>query len=182
VLGLSTKKYSGLAKMDPSSIRRGKDEQQLSLNYRGGPLSAVSDEHTTTLHVGDRAPDAVLRDPEGRPVRLFDAYRGPHFTAIAYGAHAVRELHLLPLPASGAPLRRIAIDTESAVADRVFRDSAESFKRNYGLGPDTLMLIRPDGYIASIATRDMLARTSSALNRFAPPARNVTSTPAQSHP
>jgi 2-polyprenyl-6-methoxyphenol hydroxylase-like FAD-dependent oxidoreductase len=183
VLGLSTKKYSGLGKMDPSSIRRGEDEQQLSLNYRGGPLSAVSDEHTATLHVGDRAPDALLRDTGGKPVRLFDVYRGPHFTALAYGEQAARDLGLLPWPTSGASLRRVTIGTDTALTEKLLRDPAATFKKIYGLDAEALLLIRPDGYIASIATRDMLTRTSSAISRLAPPVRiDATPTPEESQP
>lgn len=179
VLGLSTEKYSGMGKMDPSSIRRGEDEQQLSLNYRGGPLSAVSDECTATLHVGDRAPDAVLRDADGNPVRLFDVCRGPHFTALAYGEQATRALHSLPWPTSGASLRRVTIDTESALIARVLHDQGAAFKKRYGLDSEALLLIRPDGYIASIATHDMLTRTTSAISRLSPPVKPATSSTSE---
>jgi 2-polyprenyl-6-methoxyphenol hydroxylase-like FAD-dependent oxidoreductase len=183
VLGLSTKKYSGLGKMDPSSIRRGKDEQQLLLNYRGGPLSAVADECTATLHVGDRAPNAVLRDADGKPVRLFDIYRGPHFAALAYGEQAARELEQLSWPTTGAPLRRVTIGTDTALTEKLLRDPTATFKKIYGLDTDTLLLIRPDGYIASIATRDMLTRTSAAISSLAPPVRIVApSTREESQP
>jgi 2-polyprenyl-6-methoxyphenol hydroxylase-like FAD-dependent oxidoreductase len=89
VLGLSTKKYEAIGKLDPASIRRGKDEQQLGITYQGGPLAACVD-GADGLHAGDRAPDAVLVDDEGNQVRLFDAYRGPHFTAVAFGDQAAR--------------------------------------------------------------------------------------------
>jgi 2-polyprenyl-6-methoxyphenol hydroxylase-like FAD-dependent oxidoreductase len=181
VLGLSTKKYSGLGKMDPSSIRRGEDEQQLSLTYRGGPLTAGTDERTATLQAGDRAPDAVLRDADGKPVRLFDVYRGAHFTALAYGERAARELEQLSWPTTGAHLRRVCIDTDSALIDRVLDDPCAAFKKTYGVDTDALLLIRPDGYIASIATRDMLTRTNSAISRLTPPVRIVApSTPEES--
>lgn len=55
VLGLSTRKYEGLGKLDPSSIRRGKDEKQLSLTYHGGPLAATEKDRTATLCVGDQS-------------------------------------------------------------------------------------------------------------------------------
>jgi 2-polyprenyl-6-methoxyphenol hydroxylase-like FAD-dependent oxidoreductase len=71
VLGLSTKKYQGMAKRDPSSIKRGKDEQQLALSYRGGPLAPPGAQSTATLAAGDRAPDAALHTAHGTPVRLF---------------------------------------------------------------------------------------------------------------
>ncbi|MBE1546761.1 2-polyprenyl-6-methoxyphenol hydroxylase-like FAD-dependent oxidoreductase [Mycobacterium sp. OAS707] len=183
VLGLSTKKYSGLGKMDPSSIRRGEDEQQLSLSYRGGPLAADTDERTATLQAGDRAPDAVLRDADGKPVRLFDVYRGTHFTALAYGERAARELAQLSWPAIGAPLRRVTIGTDTALSEKLLQDPAATFKKIYGLDADTLLLIRPDGYIASIATRDMLTRARAAISRLAPPVRIVApSTREESQP
>jgi 2-polyprenyl-6-methoxyphenol hydroxylase-like FAD-dependent oxidoreductase len=173
VLGLSTKKYSGLGKLDPSSIRRGTDEQQLTLNYRGGPLAPATAERTATLQAGDRAPDALLRDCDGKPVRLFDAYRGPHFTAVAYGERAARQLESLTWPTSGAPLRRIAINAESACADQEFSDRSAGFKTIYGLTGDALLLVRPDGYLASVATQDMLARTRCAIKTLTPPVQTA---------
>jgi len=169
VLGLSTKKYDGLAKLDPSSLKRGKDEQQLALSYHGGPLAPATAEHTATLQVGDRAPDAQLRDRDGKPMRLFDLYQGPHVTALAYGTGAAGDLHRIPWPATGAALRRVAINDESDRSDRVFRDPTANFEKSYGLSGDTLLLIRPDGYIASIATHDTLTTTNTAIATLTPP-------------
>lgn len=88
VLGMSAKKYEGIAKLDPSSISRGKDEQQLALSYFGGPLAPHDSDRTKKLRVGDRAPDAVLTGRDGEQVRLFDIFRGTHFTALAHGRRA----------------------------------------------------------------------------------------------
>jgi hypothetical protein len=167
VLGLSTKKYAGLGKLDPSSIKRGKDEQQLALSYRGGPLAPPSAERTATLAVGDRAPDAHL-DARGTPVRLFDLCRGPHFTALAYGPRAARDLDLLSWPTSGAALKRVAIDSGDS-AGRSLHDTKGRFAKNYGIDGEAVLLIRPDGYLASIATSDMVATTGSAIAALAPP-------------
>ena len=180
VLGLSTKKYRGLGKLDPSSIRRGRDEQQLALNYRGGPLAPITAERTATLHVGDRAPDALLRDDDGQPVRVFDLYRGPHFTAVAYGERAAGELQSLTWPTGGAPLRRVAINAESASVDQELFDHSAGFKTNYGLTGDTLLLVRPDGYLAGIASRDMLTRTRSAVRMLTPPVQTAVTEESQS--
>ncbi|WP_063008533.1 FAD-dependent oxidoreductase [Nocardia kruczakiae] len=156
VLGLATKKYEGLSKLDPSAIKRGNDERQLALNYRGGPLAAAGAEHTATLHVGDRAPDAKLLDANGGARRLFELFAGAHFTAIAYGRAAVEELAAMSWPTAGAGLKKIAIDSgEDANTDVVLADIAASFARAYGVTDPTLLLIRPDGYVASIATTDM---------------------------
>jgi len=151
VLGLSTKKYEGLAKLDPASLRRGKDEQQLSLTYHGGPLAPSGRDRTTTLQAGDRAPDADLPGS-----RLFDTFRGPHFTLIAYGPQAAAASDELDWPAAGAPLRRITVDGQ------------DSFRRSYGIEGDTLLLVRPDGYLGHIATRDFLASTQAAVRAMTP--------------
>lgn len=167
VLGLSTRKYEGLGKLDPAALRRGKDEQQLALTYAGGPLARGGD-RTATLRSGDRAPDAVLRDVGGRDVRLFDALRGPHFTAIAYGATAFVELGQLAWPAAGAGLTRVTIAPSGSASDLVLIDPARTFRRAYGLAGDALLLVRPDGYIAHIATRDMAATTGAAARALTP--------------
>ncbi|MFJ9787438.1 FAD-dependent oxidoreductase [Amycolatopsis sp. NPDC101161] len=147
VLGLSTEKYEGFAKLDPSSLRRGKDEQQLSLTYHGGPLAPAGRDRTKTLRVGDRAPDAALPGS-----RLFDTYRGPHFTVVAYGPKATAASGELDWPAVGAPLRRITIQACDS----------------YGFEGDTLLLVRPDGYLGHIATRDFLESTSAAVRTMTP--------------
>jgi 2-polyprenyl-6-methoxyphenol hydroxylase-like FAD-dependent oxidoreductase len=174
VLGLSTKKYAGMAKLDPSSLTRGKDEQQIALTYRGGPLAPSTAQHTTALHVGDRAPDATLHDSADGPLRLFDLYRGPHFTALAVGPRAAREMRQLVWPRSGAELHRVTIDTPDDGSGDVqyLRDAAGDFRTSYGVDGDALFVIRPDGYIASIATHDILTVTSSAITALVPPTGN----------
>jgi hypothetical protein len=168
VLGLSTRKYQGIAKLDPSSLRRGKDEHQLQLTYHAGPL-ARSGNATKTLRAGDRAPDARLhRNPDGAPVRLFEIFRGGHFTAIAYGPQAAQELSRLPWPGRGAALKRVVISAYGAAADVGLIDSSHSFERIYGLAGDTLMLIRPDGYIGHIATTDLLTGTAAVAAVLTP--------------
>ncbi|WP_051342282.1 FAD-dependent monooxygenase [Pseudonocardia spinosispora] len=141
VLGLSSKRYEGLGRFAPSSMRRGPDEQQLTLTYRDGPLASAAG--TATLRVGDRAPDAVLRAPSGTPLRLFEAFRGPHFTAIAYGRSSPR----LDWPSAGARLERLAV--ESGAEDSL-TDPTGEFARTYGLTGDTVVLVRPDGYIGGL--------------------------------
>jgi 2-polyprenyl-6-methoxyphenol hydroxylase-like FAD-dependent oxidoreductase len=175
VLGLSTKKYDAIGRLDPSSIRRGKDEQQLELTYYGGPLAPTGSDRTRTLRVGDRAPDAELLGADGGRVRLFEAFRGPHFTAIAYGIRAADDLDGLDWPSTGASVKRIAVGVAASRTDYVLLDSTHSFRRVYGLTSDTLLLIRPDGYIAHIATRGMLSTTRNVLHTMTPSVRSADS-------
>lgn len=168
VLGLSTKKYEGIAKLDPSSLRRGKDEKQLALTYRGGPLAPPAADDTATLRVGDRAPDADLVTADGRRVRLFDAYRGSHFTALAYGRHAAAALAALEWPTAGASLDRLVVDAGRGGPDGVFGDPTGEFVKIYGLTRDTLVLVRPDGYIGHIAVHDLAGATRAAVQAMTP--------------
>ncbi len=70
VLGLSKRLHVS------GSTRRGAATDQLSLNYRGGPLA--SGKAYGGLHPGDRMPDMRLDDGG----RLFERMRGPHATEL----------------------------------------------------------------------------------------------------
>jgi 2-polyprenyl-6-methoxyphenol hydroxylase-like FAD-dependent oxidoreductase len=137
------KDWLGKAK-DKEEPRKG-EHTQLGLNYRGGPLSveervAVPDDAT---RAGDRAPDAQLTEASGAPLRLFDVFRGPHFTLLSLDgaepprlderyADAVR-VHQIARPAHGT--RR---------AEAMLIDPNGEAHRIYGGG---LILVRPDGYL-----------------------------------
>lgn len=169
VLKLSTKKYDGIAKLDPSSLRRGTQEKQLALTYRGGPLASDKHARTSTLQAGDRAPDAELIASNGSPARLFETFIGPHFTAIAYGNGAALALDELDWPTTGAALKRVFVEVTTAhPSGAVFRDDGNTFRRHYGVTGDTLLLIRPDGYIGHIASGDRLNTLHAAASRMTP--------------
>ncbi|MDQ1036563.1 2-polyprenyl-6-methoxyphenol hydroxylase-like FAD-dependent oxidoreductase [Streptomyces sp. V3I8] len=110
MLGLSTGVHRG-------EVRRGAATQQLGLGYRGSPLTVETrtDLPEEALRAGDRAPDGIRGG-----VRLFDAFRGPHWTLLAVGTD------------TGVP------DLPGARTVRVPAYEA------YGAG---LFLVRPDGYV-----------------------------------
>jgi 2-polyprenyl-6-methoxyphenol hydroxylase-like FAD-dependent oxidoreductase len=112
VLGLSEKL---LAKR---TMSRGQEERQLGLTYQDGPLAVDDREMPGEVVAGDRAPDAPVGD--GR--RMFEVFRGPHATVLAFG-----------------------VEIEGAV--RV--TDPEAF-RIYDVRPGTLVLVRPDGYIGMV--------------------------------
>ncbi|GGV03115.1 FAD-dependent monooxygenase [Streptomyces spectabilis] len=111
MLDLSTRIHRGQA-------RRGAATRQLGLEYRDSPLSLDARTSVGGVRAGDRAPDARLGAG-----RLFDAFRGPHFTLLAVGTEA----ELPPLE-----------------ADLVHIHRAEALD-GYDEG---LFLVRPDGYVA----------------------------------
>ncbi len=170
VLGRSTRKYEATEKYDAESFKRGKDEQQLLITYRAGPLGRRGGDSTAKLQVGDRAPDAKLKQADGSSISLFELLRGPHFTAIAYGDVAAQELGKIDWPDKGASLKRVLIGTEATAgaSDHIVSDSADSFKKAYGIGSDTVVLIRPDGYIGQIATSGHVQRIDQAMRSFTP--------------
>lgn len=87
VLERSGKLYRDGVGRGVTSMRRGDDEQQLLLNYRG--TSHCAGEGTEALQPGDRMPDGLVTDGEGRIMRLFDVMRGPHATLLCAGVPKV---------------------------------------------------------------------------------------------
>ncbi|MEV0323344.1 FAD-dependent oxidoreductase [Streptomyces sp. NPDC050658] len=115
MLGLSTRIHRG-------EERRGAATRQLGLGYRGGPLTSETRTGLAegALRAGDRAPDGPRGGGAGR---LFDAFRGPHFTLLAVGTD------------TGLP----SLDDELIHVHRIPAYAP------YGTG---VFLVRPDGYVA----------------------------------
>jgi hypothetical protein len=111
---------------------RGRQTQQLDINYRTSVLSQDRGRPDRAVVAGDRAPDAVYVDHEGQRRRLFEAFRGPHFTLLEFGAVDVQ------LPSAGPELTvaHLAVDGPAA--------------RTYGIGAPAIVLVRPDNYIGLI--------------------------------
>jgi 2-polyprenyl-6-methoxyphenol hydroxylase-like FAD-dependent oxidoreductase len=107
VLGLSTSVHRG-------ETRRGEATGQLGLGYRESTLTEETRPTPGRIRAGDRAPDATIAG-----VRLFDAFRGPHWTLLALGTRA---------PGATGTVR-------------VVQGPAHE---TYGTG---LFLVRPDGYV-----------------------------------
>ncbi|KAA0935445.1 FAD-dependent monooxygenase [Streptomyces apricus] len=115
MLGLSTGVHRG-------EVRRGAATQQLGLGYRGSPLAVETrtDLPGDALRAGDRAPDGTRGG-----VRLFDAFRGPHWTLLTVGT----DTGVPELPG----VRTVRIPAYEA----------------YGTG---VFLVRPDGYVGWAGT------------------------------
>ncbi|MFD7613642.1 FAD-dependent monooxygenase [Streptomyces sp. NPDC059828] len=131
MLGLSTRIHRG-------EDKRGSSTRQLGLGYRGGPLSSGA---AGALTAGDRAPDGRRRT-DG--TRLFDAFRGPHFTLLAVDTDTPGPQEL---PGTVRTLRTAPHETYEA----------------YGKG---LFLVRPDGYVGwagedARGLRDYLAKVTA---------------------
>ena len=120
---------------------------QLGITYRGGPLAPETGCGTTTLRPGDRAPDSICWDPNsGTDVRLFDLFRGPHWTVLAFAGTDTGDA---PIHLYGSEVRTWVIDHRAPGA---LRDKGNTTRAAYGVTGATTFLIRPDGYVGAIAT------------------------------
>jgi 2-polyprenyl-6-methoxyphenol hydroxylase-like FAD-dependent oxidoreductase len=165
VLGKSTELYAGLDERRLASLKRGDEERQLGLSYHGGPLAPAVGAATKTLRAGDRAPDAPCAGPGVE--RLFDVYKGPQFTLLAFGPNAIDSLPDLSWPTGGAEIHRYAIHAGQGSGADGLADTTGLIASSYGITGDTLILIRPDGYIASIVTADLIAAFDAGTEVFA---------------
>ena len=113
---------------DEDAHRRGSEFHQLDLGYRESPVVHDARPHPGRLRAGDRAPDAPLMDAGGKPVRLFDLFRGPHATTLAFGTDRV-------------------VRTADGTA---YLDEAGHAFAAYDVSDGTTVVVRPDGYVGSI--------------------------------
>jgi 2-polyprenyl-6-methoxyphenol hydroxylase-like FAD-dependent oxidoreductase len=113
---------------------------QLMLRYPWSRLSRRTASRPDGPQPGDRAPDAPLRDAAtGSPVRLFDLFRGPHFTLLSIGGRG----SAVPGDAGTDLVKSYAVGPGGLL------DDDGHAARAYGTG--TLVLVRPDGYIGLVA-------------------------------
>ncbi len=125
---------------------------QLGLNYRSSSLSKQATSLPLPVQAGDRAPDAPLLDGKGNPVRLFDLFRGPHFTLLYTGDNPMPEL--IQLKDKYRDIKQFLINTSQQKnrnnAD-CFIDADGYFASAYGEQKNVIYLVRPDGYIGFIS-------------------------------
>jgi 2-polyprenyl-6-methoxyphenol hydroxylase-like FAD-dependent oxidoreductase len=156
VLALSNELFrSAGTRTGVARMTRGDEERQLLLHYRSSSLSVHKGLARAGLVVpGDRAPDAPCLDAKAQSVRLFDAFRGGHFTTLAFGAQAVEDVQILRSADPGF-LRVIAIRPRSAADDvEGLVDDKGDACRAYGIRDEenVVFLIRPDGYVGLVAS------------------------------
>ena len=116
---------------------------QLGIRYRDSVLARDDRSDTARLRAGDRAPDATGLQTQSAACRLFDLTRGAHFTLLDFRV----------TPDEAAPTRgvRTVRVTRRLESSGDVRDTEGNLARAYGAGEHTLVLIRPDGYIALIS-------------------------------
>ncbi|SFE46256.1 2-polyprenyl-6-methoxyphenol hydroxylase [Actinacidiphila alni] len=148
VLALSNARLQQTMRDKGISTRRDASTLQLGVNYRGSALARDDRDDTASLRAGDRAPDATGLTTVDGELRLFDLLRGGRFTVLDFGDAAVPgALRVVTQPAGPGEIA----DTEGHLAAA------------YGATDRTLVLIRPDGYIALISDTGDAAAVSDCL-------------------
>ena len=143
MLGLATKLLDALKR---GEMRRGREVHQLDIGYPDSPLALEKPERSGGLLAGDRAPDAPVRGAAGQPTRLFELFKGPHWTLLGY---EVERRAVSPRP-------QLHIHTFGPRGDLV--DKGGHFHDAYALTPGDWVLVRPDGYIGAIvASSEIMA-------------------------
>jgi 2-polyprenyl-6-methoxyphenol hydroxylase-like FAD-dependent oxidoreductase len=137
VLGISAALLEKHLSGADDAFGRGEETRQLDISYRLGPLT-LDDGSSSVVAAGDRAPDAPCLDDEGRPLRLFDCYAGPHWTLLRFGATA-------------PTLDRAGVRSHRIGADLIDVDS--HIRNAYDIKDGAAVLVRPDGYIGAITSQ-----------------------------
>lgn len=135
MLGLAT---DLLDAMKRGEMRRGRDTRQLDIGYPNSTLAMEAPERHGVLLAGDRAPDAQVQGAAGQPHRLFDLFKGSHWTLLTYGnASAVSR--------PGLHVHAIGVHGDLA-------DGFRHFQTAYGVTAGDRVLVRPDGYVGAIVS------------------------------
>lgn len=139
------------------STRRDTSTIQLDLGYRDSSLVHDDREDTAELRAGDRAPDATeVADADGEH-RLFDLTRGGRFVLLDFSGAAtvdapdsqIKMLHIVKRPTQHGEIA----------------DAGGILARVYAATSRSLVLIRPDGYIALISDAGDAAAITDYLAR-----------------
>jgi hypothetical protein len=139
VLGLATK-FLDAAKHGDS--RRGREARQLDLGYLESSLALELPERIRGPFAGDRAPDAPIRGASGQPTRLFELFKGTHWTLLGY--EVIRDL------VSPRPGLRIHVFGQGG--DVI--DDHGHFQHGFGMEAGQWVLVRPDGYVGAIVASE----------------------------
>ncbi|MBP1859612.1 FAD-dependent oxidoreductase [Rhizobium herbae] len=135
MLGLATKLLDAAKQGD---MRRGREVHQLDIGYPQSPLMMEKPERQRDLLSGDRAPDAPVRGAAGQPTRLFELFKGAHWTLLGY------EVERDAIP----PRCGLHIHTFGPRGD--IADEGGHISDAYALAPGDWLLVRPDGYVGAI--------------------------------
>ena len=170
ILGITTKLHRRVLSGNTSEQRRGPETLQLGINYRGSSLAREEDNSSANVHAGDRAPDAPCRNSFGTSTRLFDAFRGPHFTLLAFGTCHLATATGMNQRCGSVVHAHSVLRTDGPTGNATFSDSLFDTEghahRAYDAKDGMLVLVRPDGYVGFIANDDSLRGVQAYLETW----------------
>jgi 2-polyprenyl-6-methoxyphenol hydroxylase-like FAD-dependent oxidoreductase len=167
-LAVSTALLDKHKRGDEDAFHRGSEVHQLGLNYRGGPLAVELRATPGGVLAGDRAPDAPCRDAAGRSVRLFDVFRGPHWTVLAFGGRSRERVSELAARVAGIGHVFSVVRPDGPTDSRTLVDDQGHAHAAYGIGTDAMLLVRPDGYLGLCAGPDSVADIEIYMRQVSP--------------
>ena len=143
-----------------------------------GNWSMVTRSTRPAVAVGDRLPDYLVHTPDGRQQRIHDLCAGK-FIALYFAD--VRRRPVVPANVSPAldhwVVSRFDAPFDSGLRDRSLLDPGNALFRRLGISPGTLLLVRPDEYIAAIEPMGDSASAQAlyeAITGLPPPLRAAT--------
>lgn len=171
ILSLSSKLISERLKGGVPSEGRSTDTLQLELNYPSSALNDGPRRSDASVNPGDRAPDSLGQAADGSAARFFDLFRGHHLTALAFGPQSRKAAEVLAERFLRV-LRSFAVLTADAPDAGLDATSVIDHEghahRGYGIDGDTLLIVRPDGYVGLRVTDPDQARAVDYLGRVLP--------------
>ncbi|WGS54271.1 FAD-dependent monooxygenase [Paraburkholderia sp. D15] len=162
VLGLSTRLADTVASSKTEGlVARNENTSQLDIHYRESPLSREMRTAPGSVRAGDRAPDApgLLNGQHSTTLRLFDIFRGPHATLLAFGegwkpildaalAAAGDTVHAIVVQPAGFSPSLSLNETGTNTSDiPTFVDTLGHANTAWEPGARALFVVRPDGVI-----------------------------------
>lgn len=160
VLGLSSRLYKQISGEAEEKLRRDAVTLQLGITYREMSLSVTSGNPSLKIASGDRAPDSPGLRGTGEALRLFDLFRGPHFTLLRLFAADAFDGRTIPF-AKLVDVQGTRREPNHGID--TFVDAFGHFAAAYGGGNGDYVLVRPDGYVAWIGSRERLTDLQAYL-------------------
>ena len=150
-----------LLKLGPVRRRLARGVAEIDVDYRSSPIVAEIGPNRSRPRAGDRVPDLALFPTADGPDRLFDLLRGPRHTLFLFGDESDGREVDAALVADGERARarlgdrvaihrvvRSGVDRSALGGDVPTRlDPDGRLRRHFGIGPASVVLVRPDGYV-----------------------------------
>jgi hypothetical protein len=151
LLGVSTRLHVEGFHARQFPARRDGETLQLDLNYRGCALAWEKTSTPGRIREGDRAPDAPgLLTRAGQERRLFDLFRGPHFTLLAFGSGWEQAIAEVAAKFGSSLSCHIVEAAGSSSCAWAIVDAAGHARRAYDAQTARIFLVRPDGYVGLV--------------------------------